>query len=385
MNDNYESIIEKIKFDDYNFEDYDFESYMDNNDFINKDVCDGDIIKVSNITKCNDGIFSLVCENGIEIPCHLKKERKFFERYNIIFNSTDEMSDWLNSDECKEWFKTNEIFISIEQTPYKINGSLINAYNQEVRKELFQQIKNSTNIYECTVLERNNGGFIVEIKGITAFMPGSLASANKIIDFNAFIGNKVNVMVEDYLKEGETFIVSNKKYISKILPDVISKLDVNKKYTGEITGTKKFGIFVEFEKIVTSLLHLSEMTQETIDKFNEGYFKPGMKIDFYIKEILNNKIILTEIEGNIIKEVTIEDFKNDNEKKVKKGKITSIQSYGCFINFYYKNKNFTGLYHINQYSKNFIPELNDIISVYIDKVSVDDNKIHLKNTNTINE
>lgn len=387
FNEKYASIIEKIRFDEYNYElDCDkLEEQINNYGFVCKDVFNGDIIKVIELTNSNTETFSLLCENGIEISCNIKKERKFFERYDIIFNDMNSLSEWLCGDESKEWFKSHEIFISIESNSYKINGSLINAYNQEIKNELFKQIKNTTNTYECTILERNHGGFIVDIKGIKAFMPGSLASANKIINFDSYIGTKVLVMVEDYLKEGETFIVSNKKYINKILPEIISKLDTTIKYNGEITGTKKFGIFIEFENIVTGLLHTSEMTEDTLQKFNNGEYTQGNIIDFYIKDILGNKIILTEIETNIEKEVTLLDFKTENENTYKKGRIVNIQNYGCFLNFKYKNKIFTGLYHIKQFSNNFMPILNDEITVYIDNVSVDDNKIHLKNPNYTNE
>jgi len=59
-----------------------------------------------------------------------------------------------------------------------------------------------------------------------------------------------------YLQDSDMFIFSNKKYIKNMIPVEIEKLTKTEKYKGVVTGTSKFGIFVEFNTIL--LLNLSK-------------------------------------------------------------------------------------------------------------------------------
>ena len=94
-----------------------------------------------------------------------------------------------------------------------IELSLKEARQALIWDEAEAAIKNKT-VLELPVEEANKGGFFVEVCGIDAFMPGSLAAPNKIADFQSYIGKEIIVMVEDFLKDMNSFIVSHKKYIS---------------------------------------------------------------------------------------------------------------------------------------------------------------------------
>ena len=91
-----------------------------------------------------------------------------------------------------------------------------------------EQIGHPNKAYTCTIKEANKGGFFVDILGVDAFMPGSLAAPNKIVDFQSYVGKEVIVMVEDFLKEMNSFIVSHKKYIDYMLPKKLDEIDFNK-------------------------------------------------------------------------------------------------------------------------------------------------------------
>ena len=163
------------------------------------------------------------------------------------------------------------------------------------------------------------------------------------------------------------------------MPDIIKNLNCHVKYVGEITGTKKFGIFIGFNTYLTGLLHTSEMNQTTIDKFNNGEYRPGDSIEFYVKETAkDNKIILSDFEIKDEEIVTMDHFKYDTEGTVQEGEIINITDIGSFIKFNFKNKNFIGLYHVKEYPKNFKPTINDKINVFINRVLVEENKIFLK-------
>lgn len=186
--------------------------------------------------------------------------------------------------------------------------------------KLNKALKGEELVFECTVHSRNSGGYFVKIEDVECYLPGSLASANKIIDFDSLLGKKVTVMVDSFLADKKCFIVSAKKWIAKQLPNEIKKLNFDTQYSGTITGSLSTGIFVEFNTIFTAFMHTSEMTAANLERFNNKQFKPGSKIDFYIKEISPNpvKIVISEkIQENIDWRI----MKRDVEDMLVSGKV----------------------------------------------------------------
>ena len=168
-------------------------------------------------------------------------------------------------------------------------GSVIECYIQNLKAEFFDQIKRESAAYEARVESINKGGYIVDVQGIKCFLPGSLAAANKITDFDSYIGKKFYVMIDGYVQAKDIFVVSYKKYIQKIMDQKIQELDLTKKYKGHVTGTSAFGVFVEWEDIFTGLIHKTEFENQVVDGFH-----PGDEIEFYIKEVKDdNRLTLT--------------------------------------------------------------------------------------------
>lgn len=379
-----QNLFEKICFGDFEFEDESAMDTWEDYGFIKKDIFNGDLLKVTELISSNDKTFQLLCANGDTIECIIKKERKFFDINNIRFQKVEGLIDWLKTDDAKEWFLTNTIYAFMYVDKFNVMPSLIDAHYDSKKEEFLQEIKNTKKVYTAKVLSKNNGGFLVDIAGVNAFLPGSLAAANKILDFDYYINKEIPVMVEDYIKDGDTFIVSNKKYINHILPEKLSQLNAGDKVIGEITGTIKFGIFLEFSDILTGLLHTSEMCTDTYYKFKNNEFSAGQKIEVYIKEITEqNKIIFTDRnETDVIP--TIYDFKDKCENTIQEGEVISIKpNIGSFIKFTLDDTYFTGLLHLKEYREDTNPIIGDKLNLLITKVDCENKKIFLKLTDEI--
>jgi small subunit ribosomal protein S1 len=254
-----------------------------------------------------------------------------------------------------------------------LRGELGKAHIVKTQKEFIQQITQASTAYVAKVIEKNKGGFLVNVCGVEGFLPGGLAAANKIIDFDSYIGKTVMVMVEDYLQDTKTFVFSNKKYLSKVLPTKMAELDLDKKYEGTVTGSSKYGVFLEFDEIFTGLLHTSKMSKETKERFNNRGFKPGESMTFWIKEISNdNRIIISE-EDPSTKRAEMEEFKTNNIGTVHSGKVLKNVPFGTLVKI---EKDLVGLISQKELKlkrKNFEPGDNVIVSV--DSVKKD--KIYL--------
>jgi small subunit ribosomal protein S1 len=238
-----------------------------------KDLIDGEMYNCS-IASVRENDALAQTSTGQTVYIDLKKERKDAQRLNVpgaIFMPGE------------------EIKVTVRNVNGTFYGSVIECHIQNLKAEFFNQIKKENLAYEARVESVNKGGYMVDVQGIKCFLPGSLAAANKISDFDSLIGKTFYVMIDGYVAAKDIFVVSYKKYLSKIMEQKIQELDLTKKYKGHVTGTSNFGVFVEWEDVYTGLIHKTEFENQTVDGFN-----PGDEIEFYIKEVKeDNRLTLT--------------------------------------------------------------------------------------------
>lgn len=331
------------------------------NQIIKKDLTKGDCVLITDIFNVKPTEIDVELSGGLSMTIDLNREKRFVHIFG--FNSVEEFTSRLSSKEyIQGLLNENLMAYVIESTP-SIKISLWQGYLISIRAEFMDQINNPSKAYTAKIVEANKGGFFVEVQGVDAFMPGSLAAPNKIMDFQSYVGKEVIVMIEDFLNDMNSFIVSHKKYLAHIIPQKIKELDLMKKYSGNITGVSKYGIFVEFGEIFTGLLHVSKMNQETKNNFNARLYKAGDPIDFYIGEITkDNRIILTE-EDPQIKLQKLQKFIFENKDKVVESEIAAIMKFGIIVEV----GDITGLVPLKEFKKQRIFINNFVVK---DKLNV---------------
>jgi ribosomal protein S1 len=285
-----------------------------------KDLIEGSVYKCRIMEVYSDRVLAQT-GSGQTIYIDLKKELKDATKLGIdgiTFNIGEEVNARVK--------KTNGGF----------SGSVVEYYIHTLRAELFDQIKKESSAYLVKVVSVNKGGYIADLSGIKCFLPGSLAAANKITDFESYIGKTLHVMIEGYVQAKDIFIVSYKKYLNKIMDSKIQELDLTKKYRGYVTGTSDFGVFVEWDSVYTGLIHKTEFQDESY----LSDLTPGSEVEFYVKEIKeNNRLTLTldkPLERNIIlqdlenkiKEGTSDVYEAKIKHKRKNGALVEIESLG---------------------------------------------------------
>lgn len=293
---------------------------------ITKDLQTGAVYKISKILPYGKDRITVVTDEYGEIPVQLRKEKEYLKLINC---SIEDFIESLYNENAEVQLPTHVMTVKYGS---ELEGTLMGAHIYALKQELYTEIKNPEKVYMAHVLERNKGGFLVNVNGLHGFLPGSLAAANRILDFDLYLNTKIPVMVEDYLQDSDMFIFSNKKYIKNMIPVEIEKLTKTEKYKGVVTGTSKFGIFVEFNTILTGLIHTSEMDKEQIEEFKKGSWKAGVEIEFWIKEITNdNRIILTFVDQNAMnqKYETLASYEAEMEQTGQKpiylGHIVSVK------------------------------------------------------------
>ena len=218
---------------------------------------------------------------------------------------------------------------SINHDNFYIKGSLSDLYESRAHAEL-KSLKEGSSV-TAHVLSTNPAGYDVELsKGgatLPGFMPNTLAGINKLPDPESIVGDKMEVMIESYAEQEGTYIVSRRKYLKSLIPEAIKSLNYEDTYTGYVTGTAKFGVFVEFNECLTGMIHKANINPEWQDRISE--IKPGFEIDFYIKEVINQrnrdpKIILTQV----LRETLWDSISIGSEIK---GVIKDVKPFGSLV------------------------------------------------------
>lgn len=214
------------------------------------------------------------------------------------------------------------------------NGSISAGYEKALRRELHRSIKEEDCAFKVRVKNVCNGGFMVDLSGIECFLPGSLAAANRIMNFADYVGRERTVMVEIYDQKRDIFVVSFKKYLRKIIEKEVQNLSFSTKYHGVVTGLSHSGVFVEWNEIYTGIIPIDDSNRESLEKY-----QAGDTVEFYVIEIKNpQRINLSAIQPNEkmkniqeIKDTSSEVLGENTDLKIYKGEVTKIKTFGVFV------------------------------------------------------
>ena len=281
------------------------------------------------------------------------------------------------SSSYSEYFKVgNTIAVKLSNLKKDfISVSFTDSANENKLRELIDSINKPT-AFTARVVELASAGYMLDIDGIKAFMPGSLAGLNKLTDFSALLGKELPVCVVNYSKEKNTVVASHRQYLHFLIPSAIDDLrnNMSKLQTGFVTGSTQYGIFCEFNSCLTGMIHVADLSDELKSIHAAGKIKPGDKLEFYIKEIINNfKITLTQF----YKE---NPWDNADEKyrpfQIAIGKITSIKEYGAFVEL---EPGISGLIPSSEVKGSF--KEGDSIGIRINKIDKINKKVYLSVNN----
>jgi len=274
-----------------------------------------------------------------------------------------EIKDGLGSGRMKLGDKVSATITDLENEDGFIELSIREASFDKAWEDLESKRDTQENV-KTKVLSANKGGLLVEVNGISGFLPVSQLSSknyprvengdkNKILGLlKKLVGQEIEVRVLDADKESGKLIVSEKATQKEKDRAIISNLEIGDVVEGEISGVVDFGAFVKFfapgktsaelteEDKLEGLVHISELAWQLIENPRD-IVKVGSKIKAQIIGIDNDKISLS-----------IRALEKDpwSELKYKtgdivKGKVHKINNFGAFV---YLNDDIHGLAHISE-------------------------------------
>lgn len=284
------------------------------------------------------------------------------------------------SEEVRMMLPGDEAAVLITDTTGTLSGSITGGMKHKIFSDLRDAIEEGNTAWVGTVKNMiENGGYIVRVQGIDCFMPGSLAGINKLSDFSSIIGEEIYVVPVSFSGERGTIVVSHRKYLQALIPGAIAELkeNIDGVKSGKVTGTAKYGVFVEFDKCLTGMIHVNELNEETLKLVRSGQLKPGMDIEFLVKDIISNtKITLTQKESSTFNPWT--DISSRYQiPSIVKAVVKTKKDYGMFVNI---EEGVTGLLHVSEISKEKMVDYKpgDTIDVQITRIDESTMKVFLK-------
>lgn len=275
----------------------------------------------------------------------------------------------------QEGYEVDVVINEGNKNGFTYTASYSNLITEKLKQDIFDNIGKPT-AYLAKVKELIFGGYFLDIEGVEVFMPGSVAGMNKLTEFESLIGETIYVCAINYSKEKNYIVVSHREFLKSQVPAEAAKLTVGENLTGQITGTSKFGVFVEFNNCLTGLIHKTDLDEATLAKFNDRSLKAGESINFKPKEVVDEfRIVLTQKE---IKEFTSIWDTIDTLYQVPcnvNGKIKSIANFGVFIEIEPK---ISGLLHKSEIEDITTLKEGDRVNVKLYKIDKEAKKLFFK-------
>ena len=261
-------------------------------------------------------------------------------------------------------------------------GSVSAGVKTAVVSDIMSSIEGGTTAYVGTISEMiPGGGYIVNIQGVDCFMPGSLAGINKLADFESIVGTDMYVVPVSFSTKRGTIVVSHREYLKAMIPNKVEALreSPDGERIGKVTGSAKYGVFVEFDDCLTGMIHVNDLTPEMLKKHKAREIQPGDDINFRIKEVVSDtKIILTQLET-----VPVIDPWEGIEQRIQVpsevvGVVKAVKDYGIFIDV---EPGIAGLLHISEIQDlidTSTIKTGDNITVQVTRIDSATRKIFLK-------
>lgn len=301
--------------------------------------------------------------------------------YKDFLYVENKLSDLKIIENLKVGDEIDVVVTEINDNPFYIKGSITELIRLNVSEKLKDYYYNNEPLL-ATVKEMQPAGFMLDIEMdniiINAFMPTTLAGINKLTSYQKeeLIGKKIEVMLETLQQERGIYVVSRRKYLQSLVEEELKKIkkdfdkDRTKVYEGIVTGTRDFGVFVEFNGCLTGMIHRYNVNEEWTNEENWRKIQPGMKISFFIKDIImkKKKIILTQVLRDSL-------WDTIRKNKVLDGKVIDIKPFGALVKL---DEETNGLIQNSYLQKNDIKlEPGQEVKVKVLSMIKDERKIYL--------
>ncbi len=226
-----------------------------------------------------------------------------------------------------------EVFI---ETIEDSEGQLVLSRKRAKSMRSWERINasmDSDEIINGFIMRRTKGGFVVDVDGIEAFLPGSQIDVKPVRDFDMYVGRTMEFKVVKINHAYENVVVSHKVLIEEKLEDqrkeILQNLEKGQVLEGTVKNMTNFGVFIDLGG-VDGLLHITDISWGRINH-PEEVLELDQKVNVVVLDFddakkrisLGMKQLTPHPWESLPEEIT--------EGAVVKGRIVTIADYGIFL------------------------------------------------------
>ncbi len=183
---------------------------------------------------------------------------------NIGFKSEGvvQVSEFRDMEDFKPGQEVEVYIESVEDQ----NGQLILSRKRAKHLRSWERIEESMEkdtVLMGHVMRRTKGGFVVDIDGIEAFLPGSQIDVKPVRDFDIYVGRTMEFKVVKINHAYENVVVSHKVLIEAKLEEqrkeILANLEKGQVLEGTVKNMTNFGVFIDLGG-VDGLLHITDIS-----------------------------------------------------------------------------------------------------------------------------
>ena len=236
----------------------------------------------------------------------------------------------------------------LENSSQEIVLSRHRAVQEESWSRLERAFKKTENV-DGVITSKVKGGFVVDLAGCLAFLPGSQVDVRPIKDISPLMNIVQPFQVLKMDRHRGNIIVSRRAILEESLTsereEVLSKIKEGDTLEGIIKNITDYGAFVDLGA-VDGLLHVTDISWSRINHPSE-VLKVGEKIKLKVIKFdeANKRISLG------LKQLKNNPWDNSDGKYGEgtkhQGKITNITDYGIFVEL---DSGIEGLVHVSEMS-----------------------------------
>ncbi len=238
------------------------------------------------------------------------------------------------------------------ETVEDLNGQLILSRKRAKHMRTWEKILKAETedvILEGLIKRRTKGGFVVDIDGIEAFLPGSQIDVKPVRDFDAYVGKSMDFKVVKINHPFENVVISHKVLIEKDLEaqrmEILKNLEKGQVLEGTVKNMTHFGVFIDLGG-VDGLLHITDISWGRINHPDE-VLDLDQKVNVVVLEFDEEKKRISL--G--MKQLQPHPWDSLAETLVEgsrvKGRVVTVADYGIFVEI---TPGVEGLVHMSEMS-----------------------------------
>jgi ribosomal protein S1 len=268
--------------------------------------------------------------------------------------------------------------------------SLREAVRNSIWKKIEESLKNMSPI-SLEVKSVNSSGVMVDVSGLTGFIPRSQLGKEAQKNTQSLIGTRVQAVVIDADREARKIVLSEKEVSEKeeldFARDLLAKVKEDDVYEGIVSSIYDFGCFVRISLSESAkkkknaqkaksanlegLVHISELSWDKV-KSPSDFVSVGDKVKVKVIGKTRGKLALSIKQAQ--KDPWDDIEKKYNKDKKAKGTVVRLSDFGMFVGL---EAGVEGLVHMTKIPPGKKYSRGDEVKIYVEDVDKENRKLSL--------